>query len=117
MSTDRDRVDRFLPLKPLVLDILIVLSDGKRHGWSLVRDVQQREGGERILPGNFYRTLRALKNDGLIEDAPGDANEDPGERRQYFRLTALGTKVAQAEARRIRALVVDPRMKKLLRVR
>ena len=114
---DRDRVDRFLPLKPLVLDILIVLSDGKRHGWSLVRDVQQREGGARILPGNFYRTLRALKDEGLIEDAPGDANEDPAERRQYFRLTTLGTMVARAEARRIRALIVDPRLRRLLKAR
>ena len=55
---DRDRPERFLPLKPLVLDILLALADGKRHGWSLVRDIQQREGGEKILPGNFYRTLR-----------------------------------------------------------
>lgn len=112
---DRERVDRFLPLKPLVLDILMALADGKRHGWSLVRHVQQRESGARVLPGNFYRTLRALKDDGLIEDAPGDANEDPAERRQYFRLTMLGTKVARAEARRLKALVVDPRMQKLLR--
>jgi DNA-binding PadR family transcriptional regulator len=117
MSQDRLRVDRFLPLKPLVLDILMALSDGKRHGWSLVRDVQEREGGARILPGNFYRTLRTLKDDGLIEDAPGDSNEDPGERRQYFKLTTLGTKVAQAEARRINALVVDPRMRRLLKAR
>ena len=114
---DRDRVDRFLPLKPLVLDILMALSDGKRHGWSLVRDVQEREGGDRILPGNFYRTLRALKEDELIEEAPGDANEDPSERRQYFKLTTLGTNVARAEARRLKALVVDPRMRKLLKAR
>jgi DNA-binding PadR family transcriptional regulator len=117
MAQDRDRLDRFLPLKPLVLDILIALADGKRHGWALVRDVQQREGGERILPGNFYRTLRSLKDDGLIEDAPGDATEDPGERRQYFKLTALGANVARAEARRIQALVVDPRLRRLLRAR
>ncbi len=117
MAQDRDRLDRFLPLKPLVLDILIALADGKRHGWALVRDVQQREGGERILPGNFYRTLRSLKDDGLIEEAPGDATEDPAERRQYFKLTSLGANVARAEARRIQALVVDPRMRRLLRAR
>src|SRR5436190_19662069 len=116
MSPDREHLDRFLPLKPLVFDVLMALADGKRHGWALVREVQQREGGDRILPGNFYRTLRTLKEDGLIEDAPGDANEDPGERRQYFRLTALGMKVARAEAQRIRALLVDPRLQKLLKV-
>ena len=114
---DRDRAERFLPLKPLVLDILLALADGKRHGWSVVRDLQQREGGEKLLPGNFYRTLRSLRDDGLIEEAPGDASEDPGERRQYFRLTSLGTVVARAEARRIRAVMVDPRTQRLLRAR
>src|SRR5258708_1139290 len=109
MSQDRDRLDRFFPLKPMVFDALMALGYGKRHGWALVREVQQREGGGRILGGNFYRTVRVLKDDGLIEDAPGDSNEDPGERRQYFRLTALGTKVARAEAQRIKALMVDPR--------
>jgi DNA-binding PadR family transcriptional regulator len=117
VTQDRERPERFLPLKPLVLDILLALADGKRHGWSLVRDIQQLEGGQKILPGNFYRTLRALRDDGLIEEAAGDANEDPGERRQYFSLTPLGTKVARAEARRLTALVVDPRTKRLLRAR
>ena len=117
MAQDRDRFDRLLPLKPLVLDILLALTDGKRHGWSLVRDIQQREGGDRILPANFYRTLRVMRDDGLIEDAPGDSNEDPGERRQYFKLTPLGTRVVRAEVKRLEALVVDPRVRKLLKVR
>lgn len=117
MPQDRDRVDRFLPLKPFVLEVLLELADGKRHGWSLIRDVQQREGGDRILPANFYRTLRALREDGLIEEAKGDANEDPGERRQYFSLTSRGAKVARAEVKRLEALVIDPRARKLLRAR
>ena len=115
MPQDRDRVDRFLPLKPFVLDVLLELADGKRHGWSLIRDIQQRDGGDRILPANFYRTLRALRDDGLIEEAKGDANEDPGERRQYFSLTSLGARVARAEVKRLEALVVDPRARRLLK--
>lgn len=114
---DRDRSERFLPLKPLVLDILLALADGKRHGWSLIRDIQQRDGGAKLLPGNFYRTPRALREDGLIAEAPGDANDDPSERRQYFSLTPLGTKVARAEARRLHALIIDPRTRRLLKVR
>ena len=117
MAQDRERVDRFLPLKPLVIDLLLALANGKRHGWSLIRDLQQRDGGERILPANFYRTLRALRDDGLIEEAAGDANEDPAERRQYFSLSALGIKVARAEVKRLEALVIDPRARKLLKAR
>jgi|SRR6185503_10178985 len=117
MTQDRDRTDRFLPLKPFVLDVLIELADGKKHGWALIRDLQQREGGERILPTNFYRTLRALRADGLIEEAKGEAGQDPAERRQYVNLTALGAKVARAEVKRLEALVVDPRARKLLKGR
>jgi DNA-binding PadR family transcriptional regulator len=117
MTQDRDRTDRFLPLKPFVLDVLLELADGKRHGWSLVRDLKMRDGGGRILPANFYRTLRALRDDGLIAEAAGNANEDPAERRQYFSLTPLGAKVARAEVKRLEALVVDPRARRLLKAR
>jgi DNA-binding PadR family transcriptional regulator len=117
MAQDRDRIDRFLPLKPFVLDVLLELADGKKHGWALIRDLQRRDGGDRILPTNFYRTLRALREDGLIAEADGDAGEDPGERRQYFSLTALGAKVARGEVKRLESLVLDPRARKLLRGR
>ena len=117
MAQDRDRVDRFLPLKPFVLDVLLALADGKRHGWALIRDVQQRDGGDRVQPANFYRTLRALRDDGLIAEVAGDATEDPAERRQYFNLTSLGARVARAEVKRLESLVLDPRARKLLRGR
>lgn len=117
MAQDRDRVDRWLPLKPFVLDVLLALADGKRHGWSLIREIQQASGGERILPANFYRTLRALRDDGLIAEAEGDDSDDPAKRRQYVSLTALGAKVARAEVKRLEALVVDPRARRLLKAR
>jgi DNA-binding PadR family transcriptional regulator len=108
---------RFLPLKPLVFEILLALADSNRHGWSLVREVQQRFGADRILPGNFYRTLRRLRADGLIELAPGDRVERTDERRQYFQLTPLGTRVVTAEAERLKALLMDRRTRRLLRAR
>jgi DNA-binding PadR family transcriptional regulator len=104
-----------LPLKPLVFQILLCLADGERHGWSLVREVQQRGGFGRIMPGNFYRTLRAMVADGFIEESEartGHADED--DRRRYFRMTALGEDVAMAEARRLEAAVVEARTRKLL---
>ena len=107
-----------LPLNPLVFQVLLALSDGERHGWSLVKEIQQRTGGERILPANFYRTLRGMLNDGLIKDAgtkaaDGDANGFD-ERRRYFQLTSLGHDAARFEARRLQELVTDTRTKRLL---
>jgi DNA-binding PadR family transcriptional regulator len=108
-------VDDLLPLKPLVFQVLLTLAEGERHGWSLVREVQQRGGFERIMPGNFYRTLRAMLADGLIEEAPLRMKAaDDDERRRYFRLTPLGSRAAQAEARRLEAVLTEAREKRLL---
>ena len=108
-------VERHLPLKPLVFEVLLALVDGDRHGWSLVRDVQQRGGFGRLMPGNFYRTLRSMLADGFIEESssrPASTGDD--ERRRYFQLTPLGHQVAEAEARRLEAAVLEARARKLL---
>jgi DNA-binding PadR family transcriptional regulator len=108
-------IDRHLPLKPLVFQVLIALADDERHGWSLVRDVQQRGGFERIMPGNFYRTLRTMLAQGLIAESRGrPSEEEDDERRRYFRLTPLGARVAKAEANRLEAVVLEARSKRLL---
>jgi DNA-binding PadR family transcriptional regulator len=103
------------PLKPLVFQVLLALVDGERHGWSLVREVQQRGGFDQIMPGNFYRTLRGMLADGLIEEVSDRHSAGPDdERRRYFRLTVAGQTAAAAEARRLEALVHESRAKKLL---
>jgi DNA-binding PadR family transcriptional regulator len=110
-----DDSERHLPLKPLVFQVLLALADGERHGWSLVREVQQRGGFGRIMPGNFYRTLRAMLTDGLIDESPYRPEPDQDdERRRYFRLTRLGEAVAAAEAHRLEAAVMEARAKRLL---
>lgn len=114
-APSRADVERHLPLKPLVFQVLLALADGERHGWSLVRDVQQRGGFGRIMPGNFYRTLRSMLAGGLIDES--DARPDPeedDERRRYFAITALGERVAAGEARRLEAAVDEARSKRLL---
>jgi DNA-binding PadR family transcriptional regulator len=107
-------IDDQLPLKPLVFQVLLALADGERHGWALVRDAQQHGGFERIMPGNFYRTLRTMLADGLIEESTRIRAASDDERRRYFRLTKFGADVAAAEARRLEALVMDARSKRLL---
>lgn len=108
-------IEGHLPLKPLVFQVLLALTDGKRHGWSLVREVQQRGGFSRIMPGNFYRTLRTMLASGLIaESAPRGDQREEDERRRYFELTRLGEAVAGAEAGRLEAAVVEARAKRLL---
>jgi DNA-binding PadR family transcriptional regulator len=112
---------RLLPLNTLVFETLLALTSETRHGWDLVREIQQRLGGERVLPANFYRTLRGMLADGLIveSDPPKDksAEADRDERRRYFTLTTLGREVARLEARRLETLVAESRAKNLLRAK
>lgn len=114
-----------LPLKPLVFDVLLALDGGERHGWSLVREIQEADH-HTILPANFYRTLRMLLAEGLIQEAAAPSHErdrttrdgaagDGFERRRYFKLTPVGREVARLEARRLKALVDDTRLRRLLR--
>ena len=106
---ESDLIDRHLPLKPLVFQVLLTLADGERHGWSLVREVQQRGGFGRLMPGNFYRTLRGMLVDDLIAESDRPAEDGDDERRRYFALTPLGSAVAAAEARRLEAVIVEAR--------
>jgi DNA-binding PadR family transcriptional regulator len=105
---------KHLPLKPLVFQVLLCLADGERHGWSLVRDVQQRGGFDRLMPGNFYRTLRSMVADGFIAESGARPADGDDERRRYFRMTPLGEQVAIAEAKRLEAAVLEARTRKLL---
>ena len=104
-----------LPLKPLVFQVLVALSEGERHGWSLVREVQNGNGGDRIMPANFYRTLRTMLADGLIEESTRRKASDDDERRRYFKLTGEGQYAAPAAARRLQDLMSYARTKKLLK--
>jgi DNA-binding PadR family transcriptional regulator len=114
-----------LPLKPLVFDVLLALGEGERHGWSLVREIQEQTGGP-VLPANFYRTLRTMLADGLIAETDPPKHEraaaakrgdrdDVFERRRYFALTPLGRDVARLEARRLQTIVSDSRTQRLLK--
>jgi DNA-binding PadR family transcriptional regulator len=103
-----------LPLKPLVFQVLLALGEGERHGWSLVREIQLAPGAPGILPANFYRTLRTMLADGLIEESDLRRDAAEAERRRYFRITPLGDAAASLEARRLQSLVGDERTRRLL---
>ncbi len=96
----------FLPLKPLVFHILLVLVAGERHGYSIVREVaSQTDGHIKVEPGNLYRTLRTIAAQGLIEESANRPDPDlDDQRRRYFTITPLGNEVLRAEALRMERL-------------
>ena len=112
----RDARD-LLPLKPAVFQILLMLAEGDRHGWDLLRELQRRDGRARLLPGSLYRLMKGMMSAGLIAETTvsrathEQAEADTGanaERRRYCTLTPFGRDVARAESHDRRLLSRRP---------
>jgi DNA-binding PadR family transcriptional regulator len=110
-------VDSFLPLTPAVFHILLSLADRGRHGYEIMRHVEEStEGSIRLGPGTLYGTIKRLLKLKWIEES--DERPDPeldDERRRYYRLTPTGLKLLQAEASRYARVVRVAQAKRLLK--
>jgi DNA-binding PadR family transcriptional regulator len=117
MGTDRDRrtIDDQLPLRPVEFHILLSLAAGERHGYGIIQDIEER--GDTPAPdvGTMYRALARMVEARLIEPAARRPAADASdERRNYYRITDTGRRVATAEARRLEALTRAARIGGLL---
>ncbi len=107
----------FLPLTPVVFEILLSLAAGPRHGYSIMQEVETRSrGAVRLRAGSLYRALARLLDDAIVEELDGRPAADlDDERRRYYRLTRLGQRVAAAESRRLVRQIGVARSRRLLR--
>jgi DNA-binding PadR family transcriptional regulator len=108
-----------LPLTPIVFQVLLTLSDGDRHGYGIIREVDQRTDGLIVLrTGTLYTVLKRLLELDLVEESDRrPAPEDDDERRRYYRVTPFGKAVTEAEARRLEGVVALARDKRVLKTR
>jgi DNA-binding PadR family transcriptional regulator len=95
------------PLTPAVLHILLALSTEERHGYGIMKQVEQESRGKvKMGPGTLYGSIGRMMAAGLIHES--DRKIDPAmddERRIYYRLTAAGRKALAAELDRYRDVV------------
>src|SRR5579872_16613 len=105
------------PLKPAVFQVLLSLAEGDKHGYAILKDVEEQSGGEvRLSTGTLYAVFKRLLSEGLIAECrhrPPAAEDD--QRRRYYRLTPVGRAVAIAEAERMEKLLAQARDAKLIR--
>lgn len=109
---DRERAGR---LRPVEFHILLSLAAGERHGYGIIQDIHSR--GEPTAPdvGTLYRALARLVEQGLIESSSRrPAPDADDERRNYYRITPAGRRLARAEAVRLEALTQAARLGGLL---
>jgi DNA-binding PadR family transcriptional regulator len=107
VSNKQPGVEQLIPLKPVDFLVLMTLAGEERHGYGIVKDIEEHTGGTiRLVPGNLYSVLRRLMDVGLL--AEGDRRDAGGpteQRRRYYQITPLGVEVLRAEAERLRDLV------------
>jgi DNA-binding PadR family transcriptional regulator len=93
------RARRMFESGELRLVLLKLIADEPRHGYDLIRAIEELTGGEYApSPGVVYPTLTLLQDMGFIEEAPG---EGP---RKAFQATAEGRAHLEERAEEIEAL-------------
>ena len=79
--------------------VLTTLAEGKKHGYAIIRGVEQlSQGGVDLKAGTLYAMLDRLTFDDVIETA-GEEVVD-GRLRRYYQLTTGGTALLSQESKR-----------------
>lgn len=104
------------PLTPAVLHILLSLSAQARHGYGIMKQVEEDSQGKvKMGPGTLYGSLGRMIDAGLIRES--DKKIDPDmddERRVYYVITAVGKKALAAELQRYDDVVTLAKTKTIL---
>jgi DNA-binding PadR family transcriptional regulator len=106
----------FLPLKTQWFHIMLSLAGEEQHGYGIMQEVLERSAGKvRLWPATLYGSIKRLMEAGLIQESDErPAPELDDARRRYYRLTALGRRVLDAECDRLQELVSAIRLKQAL---
>ena len=105
-------------MTPLFFHLMLSLSRGPRHGYTMMGEVSERTGGRiEVGPSSLYYALGRLEDAGWIAeaDAPGTEEAPHEDRRRYYQLTPLGRGRLEEEATTLADIVTHARAQGLLR--
>ena len=103
------------PLTPAVFHILLALSNGDRHGYGIMKQVEVDSQGKVTMgPGTLYGSLKRMLDARLVRES--DKRVDPemdDERRIYYQITDAGSQALEAELHRYNRIVTLAQERKL----
>ncbi len=103
-------------LTPALFHVLLALADGDKHGYAILKEVEDQTNGEvQLSTGTLYGIIKRLLCDGWIVEVRARPAENDDARRRYYHLTENGRHVAVAEAERIGRLFARARSKRLIK--
>ena len=87
--------------------ILLSLSAGPKHGYAVLKEIQELSNGRISLSvSTLYTALSRLQEQGMIErQKPSQEPVAPGLPRKVYRITRRGLSALEAEANRIKNLL------------
>ncbi len=100
-------LDAVLPLSRSLLHLLMALQEGERHGYAVMKWVEDHTGGVvRMGPGTLYTTIQRAETLGLVVESRDRPPSDEDQRqRKYYDVTPLGLAALTAEVERLGAFV------------
>ena len=113
MAVTEIDLQKHIPLKSQWFHIMLSLAGEEQHGYGIMQEILNRTQGKvRLWPATLYGSIKRLIEAGLIEESDErPAPEFDDARRRYYRLTALGRQVLDAECERLQELVRAVRVK------
>jgi DNA-binding PadR family transcriptional regulator len=96
----RGRRGRMFGQGELRLALLALIAEGPRHGYELIKEIEEMTGGAYApSPGAVYPTLQLLEDEGAIEEAEAEGAKKP------FAATAQGREELQDRKDEVEALM------------
>ena len=110
MPDHPDNIFSLLPLREPTFFILLSLAEGEKHGYAIIKDVEELSAGSVTLStGTLYEALARLLDQSLIERIEVEEVNHPGKPRKAYRLTHKGQHVIEAETARLHNLLAAAR--------
>ena len=95
-----------LPLREPTFFILLSLSPGPKHGYAILKEVENLSEGRVLLStGTLYGAIKRLLDDGWIRRTDDPLPNGTDRERKAYALTEQGRRVLNAEVERLRKLV------------
>jgi DNA-binding PadR family transcriptional regulator len=96
-----------LPLTETTFFILFSLSASPRHGYSIIKEVQNLSDGRiTMAAGTLYGAIKRLVQLGWIEPVEKAGKKDDDRERKYYKLSKNGSARLRQEVQRIQGLAV-----------
>jgi len=107
----KEDLDRFVPLSPAALHILLSLAGEERHGYGIMQEIaRQSEGRYKLGPGTLYDNLQKLMKERLVEETKNTGTGTEA-RRRYYKLTKAGKGVLSLEVARLETAIRDAKLR------